>query len=229
MKVFSILALKQFVCLFLNLDCIYLCSFTKRGNLQIQHNSSLYFPPNITDISNCLNIFVQSLILTKGPQKTRISQTYMRVWEWVKSVWSPTHCDLAKSGQSHRESGWHEIFEGKIQALLIKAQCAVQWFLHRAPHQVCHIACCALSQLLVRQLTQIPADASDWQISYWQKLLCLILSPRVVQYCQHYLRIILKTHSICDHSPSYIVQTAPSCQIFEIHQSLLLRGKTKDL
>lgn len=114
---------------------------------------------------------MQSLILTKGPQKTRISQTYMRVWEWVKSVWSPTHCDLAKSGQSHRESGWHEIFEGKIQALLIKAQCAVQWFLHRAPHQVCHIACCALSQLLVRQLTQIPADASDWQISYWQKLL----------------------------------------------------------
>lgn len=157
--------------MFLNLDCIYLCSFTKRGNLQIQHNSSLYFPPNITDISNCLNIFVQSLILTKGPQKTRISQTYMRVWEWVKSVWSPTHCDLAKSGQSHCESGWHEIFEGKIQALLIKAQCAVQWFLHRAPHQVCHIACCALSQLLVRQLTQIPADASDWQISYWQKLL----------------------------------------------------------
>lgn len=69
-----------------------------------------------------------------------------------------THSDLAESCQPHGERRGHEVFEGEVQALLVEAQRAVQRLLHRAPHQVGHVARRALPQLLVRQLTQIPAD-----------------------------------------------------------------------
>lgn len=74
-------------------------------------------------------------------------------------VWSVTHCDLAESCQPHGERWGHEVFEGEVQALLVEAQRAVQRLLHRAPHQVGHVARCALPQLLVRQLTQISAGS----------------------------------------------------------------------
>ncbi len=77
----------------------------------------------------------------------------------LSNIWSVTHCDLAKSCQPHGECGGHEVFEGEVQALLVEAQRAVQWFLHRAPHQVSHVARRALPQLLVRELTQIPAGS----------------------------------------------------------------------
>lgn len=76
-----------------------------------------------------------------------------------------THCDLAESCQPHGERGGHEVFEGEVQALLVEAQRAVQRLLHRAPHQVGHVACRALPQLLIRQLTQIPADGVEENMS----------------------------------------------------------------
>lgn len=71
-----------------------------------------------------------------------------------------THCDLAETSQPHRERGGHEVFEGQVQALFVETQCAVQRLLHSAPHQISHIACGALSQFLVRQLTQISEDSN---------------------------------------------------------------------
>lgn len=72
-------------------------------------------------------------------------------------IFGVTYSDLAESCQPHGERGGHEVFEGEVQALLVEAQRAVQRLLHRAPHQVGHVARRALPQLLVRQLTQIPA------------------------------------------------------------------------
>lgn len=66
--------------------------------------------------------------------------------------------DLAQAGQSHGERWTHEVFEGQIQTLSVKTQRAVQRLLHRAPHQIGHVTCRALTQLLIRQLTQIPTD-----------------------------------------------------------------------
>lgn len=60
-----------------------------------------------------------------------------------------THCDLAESGQPHGERGGHKVFEGEVQAFFVEAQRAVQWLLYRAPHQVSHVACRTLPQLLV--------------------------------------------------------------------------------
>lgn len=69
-----------------------------------------------------------------------------------------THGDLAESRQPHGERWGHEVLEGEVEALLVEAQRAVQRLLHRAPHQVGHVARRALPQLLVGQLAQIPAD-----------------------------------------------------------------------
>ena len=68
-----------------------------------------------------------------------------------------THSDLAEPCQPHGECRGHEVLEGEVQALLVEAQRAVQRLLHCAPHQVGHVPRRALPQLLVRQLTQIPA------------------------------------------------------------------------
>lgn len=68
-----------------------------------------------------------------------------------------THRDLAEARQPHGERRGHEVLEGQVQALLVEAQCAVQRLLHRAPHQVGHVAGGALPQLLVGQLAQVPA------------------------------------------------------------------------
>lgn len=74
---------------------------------------------------------------------------------WLRSG---AHRDLAESRQPHGERGGHEVLEGEVQALLVEAQRAVQRLLHRAPHQVGHVARRTLPQLLVGQLAEIPAE-----------------------------------------------------------------------
>lgn len=70
--------------------------------------------------------------------------------------------DLAQAGQSHGERRTHEVFEGQIQTLSVKTQRAVQRLLHRAPHQIGHVTRRALTQLLIRQITQIPRDRDSY-------------------------------------------------------------------
>lgn len=77
----------------------------------------------------------------------------------IKALAAMTHGDLAESCQPHGQGGGHEVLKGQVQTLFIKAQRAVQRLFHCAPHQVSHVACCALPQLLVRQLTQVAAHS----------------------------------------------------------------------
>lgn len=70
-------------------------------------------------------------------------------WPKVNKGVCVSHRDLAQPSQSHGERRGHEVLKCEVEALLVKAQSAVQRFLHCAPHQVSHVPCRALAQLLI--------------------------------------------------------------------------------